>query len=208
MSSTAESARLRLAAREISCYTDGVNARKEITTMEIRTQRLLLRPITMDDLATTHTYVSDLENTRYMMYLPSESVEETAQGIAESIAEWRKALPSRLEFAMVLDGAHIGGVMIFIQEDRTQAELGWVLHRDHWGHGYTTEAAAALADYARRCLGVKRLFACCDSENTASFRVMEKLGMRRVSATPGRRNRSMPDERIELVYEVVYQEHE
>lgn len=176
--------------------------------MEINTPRLLLRPITMEDLATTHAYVSDAENTRYMMFLPSESVEETAQGIAESVTEWEKPQPARREFAIVHKGMHIGAMTIFFQQDRTEAELGWVLHRSACGFGYATEAARALAEYARAHWGVRRLFACCDSENTASFRVMEKLGMHRVSATAGRRNRSMSDERVELVYEVVYANQE
>ena len=170
--------------------------------MEIRTPRLLLRPITLDDLMTTHAYVSDAENTRYMMYLPSESLEETAQGVGESVAEWGREAPARLEFAVELEGRHIGGVTIFFQQDRTEAELGWVLHRDHWGHGYTTEAAQALAAHAAAHWGVRRLFACCDSGNTASSRVMEKLGMHRVSAIPGRHNRGMEGERIELTYEM------
>lgn len=170
--------------------------------MNLQTPRLILRPITLADLATTHAYVSDPENTRYMMYLPSESLEETAQGIAESIAEWQKDEPKRLEFALVLDGAHIGGVMLFFQENRAEAELGWVLHRDYWGHGYTTEAAQAIMAYAVAQWGVKRVFACCDSENTASHRVMEKLGMHEISALPGRRNRGMEGDRIEVTCEV------
>lgn len=172
--------------------------------MQIETARLILRPITMDDLTTTHAYVSDPENTLYMMFLPSESLEETAQGVAESVAEWAKAAPARLEFALILEGQHIGGVTLFFQGNRTEAELGWVIHRDHWGHGYTTEAARAIADYAVRHWGVKRIFACCDSENTASYRVMEKLGMHQVSAIPGRRNRGMDGDRIELTCEILY----
>lgn len=170
--------------------------------MEIQTPRLTLRPITMHDFETTHAYVSEPENTRYMMYLPSESEEETRQSMAESVAEWRKAEPSRLEFALVLDGVHIGGVTLFFQANRTEAELGWIIHRDHWGHGYTTEAAQAVAEYAVAHWGVKRIFACCDSENTASYRVMQKLGMHQISALPGRHNRGMDGERVELTCEV------
>jgi len=172
--------------------------------MEIRTTRLTLRPIALDDLMTTHAYVSDPENTTYMMFLPSESLEETRQGVAESVAEWQKAAPARLEFALVLEGRHIGGVTLFFQEDRSEAELGWIIHRDCWGCGYTAEAARAIAEYAVAHWGVKRIFACCDSENTASFRVMEKLGMHQVSAIPGRRNRGMDGDRIELTCEIRY----
>lgn len=170
--------------------------------MEIRTERLTLRPITMGDLRTTHAYVSDEGNTHFMMNLPSESEQETAEEIAFSVAQWELKEPERLEFAAVLDGAHIGAVTIFFQEDRTCAEIGWVLHRDHWGHGYAFEAARALIGIGHERWGLRRIFACCDSENAASARVMEKLGMQFVSRLGGRRNRGMDDERIELTYEI------
>lgn len=169
--------------------------------MELRTPRLSLRPAAMTDLQTTHAYASDLENTRFMMFLPYASLEETADSLREAEAQWAKPLPERYEFAICLDGAHIGGITLYMQEDRSEAELGWVLHKDHWRRGYVTEAALALMDFARS-IGVRRIFACCDSENVASYKTMEKLGMRHVS-TGARTNRSMGDEvRRELVYEV------
>ena len=174
--------------------------------MQIQTARLLLRPVTMEDLESTHAYVSDMDNTRYMMFLPTDSLEETAQMLADAINEWGKAAPDRLEFAIVLDGKHIGGVTLYYESGRprTEAELGWVIHRDYWGHGYTTEAAQAIGEYAVRERGVTRLFACCDSENAASFRVMQKLGMQQISALPGRYNRGMEGERIEITCERRY----
>jgi len=172
--------------------------------LEIRTERLLLRPITMADLATTHAYVADAENTHFMMNLPSGSLEETAQEIAFSVAQWQRDMPERLELAILRDGRHIGAMTLFFQEDRTSAELGWVLHKDHWGKGYATEAALSLITHAREHWGLNHIFACCDSENAASARVMEKLGMRLVRSTGGRRNRGMDDDRIELTYERNY----
>lgn len=60
-----------------------------------------------------------------------------------------------------------------------QAEIGWTLDPRHQGHGYATEAAAALAAFAFDTLGVHRLYARLDVENTGSVRVCERLGMRR-----------------------------
>ena len=69
--------------------------------------------------------------------------------------------------------------------------------------GYALEAASAAVDYAREQLGARCVFAQCDSENEASYRLMERLGMRRVSCLGGRKNRSTGDmERFELTYEV------
>ena len=170
--------------------------------MEIRTPRLLLRPVTCNDLATTYAYAGDLENTRLMMFLPYADEAETAAYLLDAEQQWGMKAPDRYEFAICLaDGGHIGGLTLYMQDDRTEAELGWVLHKDYWRRGYVTEAAAAMMDFARS-IGVKRLFACCDSENVASYKTMEKLGMKPCGQGT-RTNRSMGDaERIELIYDI------
>ena len=174
--------------------------------MLLHTPRLTLRPVTMADLASTHAYAGDLENTRYMMFLPYSDEAETAAALADAEAQWRMDAPERYEFAICLEGKHIGGVTLYMIEDRAEAELGWVLHQDYWRRGYATEAALAVMDFARS-IGVRRIFACCDSENVASYRTMLKLGMQLCKVDGVRTNRSMGDERrTEWTCEVVYQE--
>jgi len=58
-------------------------------------------------------------------------------------------------------------------------EIGWVISSDHQGRGYATEAARALMDFAFSTLRCHRMVATCQPENVASWRVMEKLRMRR-----------------------------
>jgi ribosomal-protein-alanine N-acetyltransferase len=58
-------------------------------------------------------------------------------------------------------------------------EIGWAFAREHQGRGYATEAATALLLYAFETLACHRAIATCQPENTASWRVAEKLGMRR-----------------------------
>lgn len=170
---------------------------------EIRSPRLLMRPLTMAELESTYAYSGDLENTHFMMYLPYDSLEETAGAIRDAENEWRKDAPDRCEFAIWYEGAHIGGLTVYFLPDRSEIELGWVLHRDYWRRGLVTEAARAMMAYAKEHWNVRRVIACCDSANAASFGLMEKLGMRLVSSIPGRRNRSMPDERVELTCEIL-----
>ena len=57
-----------------------------------------------------------------------------------------------------------------------QAELGWALIRAHWGHGYATEAAAAIREWARECRSIERLVSLISSDNVRSQRVAERLG--------------------------------
>ena len=170
--------------------------------MQLTTPRLTLRPADLTMLASTHAYAGNLENTRFMMFLPYATEEETAAMLRAAEAEWQNPLPAQYEFAVFLGDAHIGGVTLYMMEDRTEAELGWVLHRDHWRKGYVSEAAVAVMDFARS-IGVKRIFACCDSENIPSYKAMEKLGMRLIKTDGVRTNRSMGDEiRTEWTYEL------
>ena len=161
--------------------------------MELRTSRLTLRPASRADLHTTFAYAGNTENTRFMMFLPYADLAETEEYLRACEEEWQKAEPDFYEFAICLDGIHIGGVTLYMLEDRREGELGWILHRDYWRHGYITEAALAVMDFARR-IGIKRLIACCDSENTASYKTMVKLGMHLVKDDGIRQNRSMGEE--------------
>ena len=171
--------------------------------MELRTQRLLLKPVEMTYLESMYEYSSDYENTKLMMFLPVESMEEMEKGLREAIEEWKKDQPHRLTFVILKDDRQIGEIILFFLENRMEAELGWIVHKDFWGRGYTAEAARAVAEYARKEWSVRRIIACCDSENTASQRVMEKLGMVCVDRNGTRTNRSMGEEkRVEWTYEM------
>ena len=170
--------------------------------MEIKTPRLCLRPADMSYLATTHAYASDLENTKFMMFLPYASLEETAQALRGAEEEWRKSEPARCEFVILKDGAQIGDIALYFTADRSRAELSWIIDKAFWRQGYASEAAGALIDYARKQWGVRSVFACCDAENIGSRRVMEKLGMHCVDCGGRRKNRSSDEERTELIYEM------
>lgn len=170
--------------------------------MEINTQRLTLRPADISYLHSTHAYAGDPQNTKFMMFLPYADEEETAEFLKDAELQWVMKNPERYEFVILLGNTHIGGITLYMMEDRSEAELGWILHRDYLRKGYATEAARAVMEFARDKLGVQKIFAGCDSENVASYKLMEKLGMSHVS-TGVRQNRSMGDvERVELVYEI------
>ena len=170
--------------------------------MRITTERLVLRPITVNDLESTHAYASDLENTRYMMFLPNVSIGETEAWLRTCEEMWRSDAPHHLEFAILLDGAHIGSCTLY-PVGGGSAELGWILNKRYWGKGYAAEAVRAAMEYGAKERGVHRFFAQCDSENEASYRLMERLGMCRVPGVGTRKNRSSGDEeRLELTYEI------
>lgn len=171
----------------------------------IYTPRLVLRPHGMKFLESTHEYACDMENTRFMLHLPAESVDDTAEFLAGVADEWAKESPQFYEFAVLLDGVHIGACSFRIEDDGS-AELGWLINKKYWRRGYCSEAAAAVVRFAMDELGIRRFIAHCDSENAGSYGVMEKLGMKRVSLTGGRRNKASDEERMELMYAMSAQE--
>ena len=100
--------------------------------------------------------------------------------------------PDRLSKTLVilLDGEIIGDLMLAVEDawaqaevaDRARAvhaELAWVLHPDHTGHGYATEAVRELIRISFVDLDLRRVTAVCFADNVASWRLMERVGMRR-----------------------------
>lgn len=146
--------------------------------VEIKTPRLLLRPFCISDLQSAHAYLSDEENTRYMIFFPSKTEEETAKFLGMVIREWEKSEPTFFEFAICLEGALIGSVSVYLDDKRQTGELGWILDRKYQKTGYALEAALAIKDFAFNRLKLKKLIAQCDYRNAPSYRLMEKIGMK------------------------------
>jgi len=113
----------------------------------INTERLRLRELAVTDIDTMIKYALDYENIPYMECLPMDSVDEVNKFLGEVEAEWKKEVPNFYEFAVCMDNTHIGTVSVYLNNNRTDGELGWVFQKEYWGNGYATEAAKALCDF-------------------------------------------------------------
>ncbi len=147
--------------------------------MRLETSRLILREYTEVDAAAVLAYQSD---PRYLRYYPwEERAIEDAQRFVRTFVEWRSESPRRrFQLAVLLreGGALIGSCGVRRKpDDESGADIGFEIAPTHWGRGYASEAAVAMADFAFRELGVRRLSSWCVAENAASARVLEKLGM-------------------------------
>lgn len=148
--------------------------------MELKTERLTLRPVQMGDEEAIHEYAGDKEITM-MFWLPNETFEETKNFVKKASEEWKSENPKNYEFVIVHGGVIIGGCGIEYNDDRTHCILGWVLNKKYRRQGFASEAASALLDFGFSNLGIEKIYAQCDSNNAASFGVMKKIGMKCVN---------------------------
>jgi len=108
----------------------------------------------------------------------------------------RFAAPDRLDLLLIVEreGATIGDLMVRIGDAwappqlvpharGVQAELGWALRPEETGKGYATEAVEAVLRICFEHVGLRRVTASCFAANTASYRLMERVGMRREGRT-------------------------
>ncbi|MFD2762987.1 GNAT family N-acetyltransferase [Micromonospora eburnea] len=146
----------------------------------IRTARLTLRPITLDDLDDVYAYQGRADVVRWLREAGPRTREESrASVVAMTGEDALRAEGDCLTLAVVTDAGVIGTVELVWRSvaDRT-AELGYIFHPDHGGRGLATEAAAALVDWGFNEFGLHRIYARCHGRNTASARLMARLGMR------------------------------
>ena len=148
--------------------------------MQIKTERLLIREYEPSDFERVHIYGSDPDFSKYEPWGPN-SEQDTHNYIEDMIALANVPNRSKFEMAVCLNGVLIGGCGIRRESQNSSiAALGWAINREFQNQGYATEAAKALIEFGFKQLNLSVIYATCDSRNTASYKVMEKAGMKRV----------------------------
>jgi RimJ/RimL family protein N-acetyltransferase len=148
----------------------------------MRTERLLLRPFEPGDFDALFAIESRADVVRFLYHEPRTP--EEARGVLERRIGATSLTDEgdTLSVAVVVraTGEMIGDCMLHWSSRLHQlGEVGFALHPDQHGHGYATEAARALVDYGFGEVGLHRIIGRLEARNTASARVLEKLGMRR-----------------------------
>lgn len=157
-----------------------------VLTRSLHTSRLTLRPAAITDSDPTWTFRQLPEVNEWLTGCPT-----TIEGYRELFARPdRLATTVMIELGRPGDGPVIGDFMLrredaWAQLERTEeaqgttAELGWVLDPKYAGRGYATEAVVELLRFAFEEVGVRRAVANCFLDNDSSWRLMERVGMRR-----------------------------
>jgi [ribosomal protein S5]-alanine N-acetyltransferase len=144
------------------------------------TERLLVRPIDEADLGALLEVNADPEVTRYLPY-------ETWLGEPDARAwfERMRALEGggdtrQFVLADRAGGTVVGSLLLFRLDNASRRiEVGYVLGRRHWGRGLMREALAGTCGYAFGTLGLRRVEAWIDRDNTPSNTLVARLGFQR-----------------------------
>lgn len=150
--------------------------------IHLETPRLILRPFQEADLEAFSAYRSDPEVARYQSWEAPYTLAQAAAFLEEmkntqpgTPGEWYQiAIERKSTPGLIGDCAfHI------LAHDPRQAEIGFSLARAYQRQGYATEAVRRLLESLFSELDLHRVTATCDAENTASARLLERVGMRR-----------------------------
>jgi RimJ/RimL family protein N-acetyltransferase len=144
----------------------------------METQRLILRRPRLEDAPIIfERYHRDNEVSRYLQWRPASGIDQTNTFLERCQAAWESGESFPLVITPKGDERPIG--MIELRSRGHSVNIGYVLARAYWNHGYMTETLCKVVEWVLTQPGVYRVWAVCDVENIASARVLEKAGFQR-----------------------------
>ena len=162
--------------------------------IQLLTERLLLRPLRLEDFDPWVELMSNAEATKFLG--GTQPRPAAWRGFMCSAGAWYLTGVAMFSVIEKASGQWLGRVGPWQPEGWPGPEIGWAISPHVWGHGYATEAAAATIEWAFASLGWHEIIHCIDPDNLASQRVARKLGSR--LRGPGRLPAPFDDSRIEI----------
>jgi RimJ/RimL family protein N-acetyltransferase len=148
---------------------------------ELRTARLSLRPFTPADAADHLALYRDPEVTRWLRagpFLGAYAEERSREALARFVRHWGEQGFGVYAVRDAATGRFLGQCGLNIIAELGEVEVLYAFERSAWGQGLATEAAGAALAHGFDTVGLPRIIAITHPQNTASRRVMEKLGLR------------------------------
>ena len=143
------------------------------------TERLVLRLLSIDDFDDVWDYMRLPEVGRHMVWL-SRDREQSRAALARLTTETGLEKDGDyLTLAATVDGTVVGHVKLgLVSAEHQQGEIGYVFHPDHHGKGIATEGVREMLRLGFDEVNLHRIIGRCSARNTASVRLMTRLGMR------------------------------
>ncbi|MCG8398273.1 GNAT family N-acetyltransferase [Bacillus atrophaeus] len=142
--------------------------------MDIKTDRLVICKFKCEDWQDVYEYTS---SPHVMKYIPEGvfTKENAKKFVNENTGENAEKFPVVLKEENIV----IGHIAFFKYFGEHTYEMGWVFNPKNYNKGYASEAAQAILEFGFTNMKLHRIIATCQPQNIASYRVMEKIGMRR-----------------------------
>ncbi|MCL2402284.1 MAG: GNAT family N-acetyltransferase [Oscillospiraceae bacterium] len=146
--------------------------------IELESERLAYRKFNEDDFLVVFDWLNNADNMKYRRGEP-RSEAEVRDYLNWAITNAESDDCTNYEYAAVLkdDDTLIGAASLFRLSDNP--ELGWTVHRNYWRQGYGTEIGRTMLKLGFDILNLRRITAGCNARNHASYKIMERIGMRR-----------------------------
>lgn len=178
---------------------------KHIGTNTIETMRLILRNFIPEDTFDMYrNWASDMETLRYLPWGPHSDVNVTHRRILSWVENYKQ--PNVYNWAIYLKSNRqvIGSISVEMSNEKERScEVGYCIGKSLWGREIVPEALRAVIHYLFFEVGYRTIFAKYDVQNTASGRVMQKVGMhyeRTMYGVGRRRDGSLYDVDMYVIY--------
>jgi RimJ/RimL family protein N-acetyltransferase len=149
--------------------------------LRLTTERLVLRPPTLDDLPVWHAIYLDAEEVWYGA--PRSALDENREKLTRQIAHFEQHGFGMCAVDLAATGETIGAAGLQHLEGGPEIEVGYRFLKAHWGQGYATESAQASLAFGFDELDLERIVAVALETNVASRRVLEKCGLHEIGLT-------------------------
>lgn len=147
----------------------------------ITTSRLVLEPLELHHAPQVTRFCRLWEVARYTANMPHPYPAGCAEAFAKDAVSKRETGGGWVYAVTVADGGEVIGVIDITLCDKDRSgELGYAFAPWSWGHGYASEAARALIEFAFQVLRLDKVEAFAMVENEASERLLTRIGMRRI----------------------------
>lgn len=146
--------------------------------IELKTERLMLRHLRVDDATAFFSYRSDPVANQFQGWIPKEE-HDALDFIKYRITNIPDTPDTWIQLAIIhlMDDKMIGDVGVyFLPDNDKEVKLGYTLDKDYQGHGYATEALRILIDHLMIRFGKNRFIALISPDNEASIRLVKRLG--------------------------------
>lgn len=144
----------------------------------LRTQRLILRTASEQDVDDLFEAASDPEVARYTSWEPHTSPEVSRAVIGRWLQRYREGQVAPWAMEVAAEGKFIGACgFLSWSISPARAEIGYAISRHYWNQGLVTEAVREVLRFGFEAMRLNRIQATCEPGNTASARVLGKVGM-------------------------------